>query len=150
MTNLDTDEDNLKVQFQAGLDGAYASQDDVIAFADEGYHIEVDLGLKRECDAIHMRGAPVVGLWLLLQRGRFVSYQAYSAPEHVFIAYDPDVENQKRYSDIGGVDPSFVRRVTATLQTETINKGKKGGGNTISEFLYMRRSGPELCIVDMH
>jgi hypothetical protein len=150
MTDLDADEANIEKQFRAGLRGNFASSLDNIAFADEGYLIEVDLGLKKECDAIHMRGAPVVGLWLLLQRGRFVSYQAYSAPEHVFIGYDPDEDNRKRYSDIGGVDPGFVRRVTATLKTETINKGKKGGGNTISEFLYMRRAGPQLCIVDMH
>lgn len=149
MSDLEADDTNIENQFRKALRVNYASQNDIITFVDEGYHVEVELGLKKDCDRIHMRGAPVSGLWLLLQRGRFVSYQAYSAPEHVFLSFDPDLDNQKRYSDIGGVDPTYLRRVLATLQTRTINQGKPGGGNTISEFLYMRRSGPHFEIVAM-
>jgi hypothetical protein len=91
-----------------------------------------------------MRGAPIVSQWSLLQRDRYVSYHAYNAPEHIFIFYDPDKANVDRYSEIGGVDPKYVHGLVSNLKTYRTQKG-----TTISETLYIRRSGPELLIVDV-
>jgi hypothetical protein len=145
MKDSEKDNANLRYQFKHAIQDTYASSKPRILVADEAYHIQVTMKLKAQTEDILMRGAPVVGCWSLLQRGRFVSYLVYDSPEHIFIYYDPDRTNQKRYAEIGGVDPEYVERVVATLKMRTAT----GGKNTISEALYIRRSGPQLCIVDM-
>jgi hypothetical protein len=81
-------------------------------------------------------------MWSLVQRGRYVSYHVYDQAEHVFIFYDPDRDNQKRYSEIGDVDARELVDYTRQLKTETV-----ADGSTISEALYFRRSGNQLAIV---
>lgn len=146
MTDPEQDEKNLAIQYQQALRRLYASKKGkpVIVVADEAHHVQVDLKLKKECENILMRGGPVVALWSLIQRGFYLSYHCYAAPEHVFIFHDPDTTNQDRYKDLGGIDPRTVKEIVANLKTyET-----EGEGNTISECLYIRRSGPRLMIVD--
>jgi hypothetical protein len=144
MRDLDADNANLKRQFRGAMMHNYASSKPVITVVDEAHLVYGDLGLRKEYEAPLMRGAPVVSQWSLLQRGRFVSYHAYNAPEHIFIFYDPDDSNVERYSEIGGVDPRYVQSIVKNLKTYT---SKTGG--TISETLYIRRSGPQLMIVDV-
>jgi len=143
MKNLDADDANVREQFRKGIMSNYRSTKPVITVVDEAHHVQYDMKLKRECEAPLMRGAPHNAEWSLIQRGRFVSYHCYGAPEHLFIFYDPDRDNRKRYSDIGGVDPEYLERITEGLRLE---KGKNG--NTISECVYIRRSGPQIMIVD--
>ena len=69
-------------------------------------------------------------------------YLAYDAPEEIVIFNDPDLSNQKRYSEIGGVDPYVVITITKGLKTYETDKGY-----TISEFLHIRRAGPRLTVV---
>ena len=147
MKNIKSDEANIKEQFGKAMLANYASKKPVITVCDEAFQVQNNLKLKDEYEAPLMRGAPINAQWSLLQRGRFSSYLAYDAPDHIFIAMDPDVSNQKRYSEIGGVDPKMVATIVSELQTKTV-KTKKGG-RTISEFLYINRSGPQLCIVSM-
>jgi hypothetical protein len=145
MRNLDADEANLRDQFGKAMRGNYASTKPVITVVDEAHHVQNDLKLKREFEAPLMRGAPVNAQWSLIQRGRYMSYLAYDAPEHLFIFYDPDRSNVRRYSEmIGGVDPGYVTELVVNLKTY---RAKTGG--TISEALYIRRAGPYLCIVDV-
>lgn len=144
MKNLDADNLNLKIQFRRAMMANYASKKPVITVVDEAHHVQNDLKLKAEYEAPLMRGAPVNAEWSLIQRGRFMSYQAYDAPEHIFMFYDPDQNNQRRYAEIGGVDPRYIAAIVSQLQT---SRAKTGG--TISECLYIKRSGPELCIVDV-
>jgi len=144
MKDLDKDNANIREQYRKALMSNYASQRPVISFVDEAHHVQNDLRLKSEYEAALMRGAPVNAQWSLIQRGRYMSYLAYDAPEHIFIFYDPDLSNRKRYSEIGGVDPKYLEAVTEELKTY---RGKNG--NTISEALYVRRSGPELMIVEI-
>jgi len=143
MTDIDADNENLRKQFRSALLHLYASKSPVIVMADEAYQIQVDLKLKTEYETILMRGRPTVAMWSLLQRGRYSSYHAYDAPEHILIFKDPDTSNVKRYAElVGGVNPYFVSQIVNGLETKRSQQG-----STISEFLYIKRSGPELYVV---
>lgn len=114
-----------------------------ITVVNEAHQAHNDLKLKGDCEAPLMRGRPDNAVWSEVQRCRYVSYMVYDQAEHVFIFYDPDEDNQKRYSEIGGVDPQYVRELSQGLKTRTV-----ADGSTISQCLYFRRSGGYLCIVD--
>jgi hypothetical protein len=148
LKDLVKDEDNLKAQFRKAMLSNYASKKPVITVVDEAHHVQNDLGLKREYEAPLMRGAPIDAEWSLIQRGRFMSYLAYDAPEHLFLFFDPDRSNTKRYSEMGGIDPKEVEYLTLGLKTYRIQTGPKTE-TTISEALYIRRAGPEFAIVDV-
>lgn len=147
MSNPTADEANLTIEFGAGLRAGYAARASkpIILVVDEAHHVQNELKLRKEIEAPLMRGAPVCAEWLLIQRGRFMTYHAYSAPEHILIANDPDLSNQERYSELGGIDPKMLMEIVNGLKTYRNPKE----GNTISEFVYIRRSGPEICIVDV-
>lgn len=144
MKDLDADNENLQREFRAAMMSNYASTKPVITVVDEAHQVQNDLKLKKEYEAPLMRGAPVNAEWSLIQRGRFMSYHAYCEPEHLFIFHDPDSTNRQRYSEIGGVDPRYISFITQNLNTYTSESG-----GTISEALYIRRSGPQLMIVDV-
>jgi hypothetical protein len=67
----------------------------------------------------------------------------YDQAEYLFIFYDPDRDNQRRYSEIGGVDPDVLIALSRKLKTKTV-----ADGSTISQALFFRRSGDFLAIVD--
>lgn len=115
----------------------------VILLIDEGHQTHNDLRLRTECEGPLMRGRPVCGVWTLVQRGRYVSYMVYDQAEHLFIFFDPDRDNQRRYSEIGGIDPDLLISLSRKLKTRTV-----ADGSTISQALYFRRSGGYLAIVD--
>lgn len=143
------DESRLRVEFGKGMRAAYASQPPIgrpcVLFVDEASLIQNDLGLKTEYEAPLTRGAPDVAVWSLLQRGRNITYHAYNAPEHLVLFYDPDITNVRRYAEmIGGVDPSYVVDVVTQLKLYRVPTG-----GTISEAFYIKRSGPEMFIVDV-
>jgi hypothetical protein len=114
----------------------------VILVIDEAHQTHNDLGLRLDCEGPLMRGRPVCGEWSLVQRGRHVSYHVYDQAEYVLIFYDPDRDNQRRYSEIGDVDPQQIVELTRRLKTKTVTDG-----STISEALCFRRSGNQLFIV---
>lgn len=145
MKDLNKDKQNLATQYRRAMLDCYSAPPDkpVIIVIDEAHHVQNDLKLKDEYEAPLMRGAPVDAEWSLIQRGRYMSYLAYDAPEHLFIFYDPDRSNSQRYSDIGGIDPKRTQYLVENLQTHEIKTGQ-----TISEALYIRRAGPRLSIVD--
>jgi len=139
----------LKREYSKAIHSCYQSKKPCILVLDESHQAQETLGLKKQIEGPLMRGLPDCAEWNLIQRGRFVSYHCYDAPEHLLLYYDPDVNNQKRYSEIGGVDPEYIRRVCAGLQTRTIKVNGGRDAATISECLYIRRGGPYLCIVSM-
>jgi len=140
----------LEKQFRQGIYANYSNVSvDTIMLVDESHQAQETLKLKKDLEGPLMRGAPQCAEWNNIQRGRFVSYHCYDAPEWIVIFHDPDVSNQRRYSEIGGVDPQYIRNVTSGLQTRTI---KTNGGHdtaTISEALCIKRGGPYLCIISM-
>lgn len=140
--DIERAEQRLHDVFHDAMVAAYTSSKPVILDVDEAHQVQNDLHLKREYEAPLMRGAPVCAVWSLIQRGRYITYHAYNAPEHIFIFQDPDKSNRERYSDIGGVDPRAIAYITENLRTYTTEKG-----NSISEALYIRRAGPQLAIV---
>jgi hypothetical protein len=138
----------LREQYKKAIHSSYQQRGKpMILVLDESHQVQETLKLKSEIEGPLMRGLPDCAEWNLIQRGRFVSYHCYDAPEHLIIFYDPDVSNQKRYSEIGGVDPTYLVYITRGLKTRTIHKN--GQEATISEALYIRRGGPYLCIVSM-
>jgi hypothetical protein len=145
LRNIDKDNENIKVQFRGAILDNYASKKPVITVVDEAHLVHNDLKLKKEAEAPLMRGAPVNAMWSIIQRGAWVSYHCYCEPEHLFVFYDPDVSNRRRYREIGGVDPYLIDYITEReLQTSRIPSGQ-----TISQCLYIRRSGPQMMIIDV-
>lgn len=114
----------------------------MIVVVDEAHQTHNDLKLMKDCEGPLMRGRPVCGIWSLLQRGRFVSYHVYDQAEWILLFYDPDRDNQRRYSEIGDVDPKQLVELTQQLKTRTV-----ADGSTISEAVLFRRSGNQLAII---
>jgi hypothetical protein len=139
------DDANIARQFKSGILRNYSQTKKVkwITVVDETHQAQVDLGLKKECEAPLMRGAPDNAMWSLVQRARNISYLCYDSPEHILIFRDDDRSNQQRYSEIGGVDAGYLSYVVRNLKTERV----KSGG-TISQCVYFRRSGSEIYLVD--
>lgn len=144
--DVQADYAQLKREFRGAMLDNYASKQPVITVVDEAHLIQNDLGLKKEYEAPLMRGAPDNAVWSLIQRGRYITYHAYGAPEHVFIFDDPDQSNRERYTEIGGADPEFIDQYVSNLQTYRLTSGT-GKGRTISECLYIKRSGPEFAVI---
>lgn len=117
-----------------------------ILVLNEAHQAHNDLRLRGNIEAPLMRGRPDCAVWAEIQRARHVSYMHYDQAEHVYIFYDPDVDNQRRYSEIGGgSDPHQLRDIAASLEsgTRTVSDG-----STISPALHFRRSGNLLEIID--
>jgi hypothetical protein len=145
MKDPQADDLNLQLQFRAAIIGNYSKTGKgSITVVDEGHQVQVDLALKKICEAPLMRGAPDNGMWTLVQRGRNISYLCYDAPEHVLVFRDDDRSNQERYGEISGVDRAEIINYTKQLKMR-----RNTTGGTISQFLYIRRSGAEIVIVDM-
>jgi len=114
-----------------------------ITHINEAHQAQADLKLKEDIEAPLMRGGPDNAVWHEGQRGAYLSYHTYNAPEHIFIFYDPDKANRKRYADLGCADPDEVYWITSNLKT-----AKARDGRTISQCLYVRRSGG-MYVVDI-
>jgi hypothetical protein len=113
-----------------------------ITHINEAHQVQAELRLKEDVEAPLMRGGPDNAVWQEAQRGRFLSYHTYSAPEHIFIFLDPDSDNRKRYSDLGVMDPKELFYLTGNLRTKRVADGR-----TISECLYIRRGSGDVYVV---
>jgi hypothetical protein len=143
LTDLDTDHANVRKNFRNAMLYCYAIKGrKVIIVHDEAHKIVNNYKLKAEYEAPLMSGLPDNASHSLIQRGRFMPYLSYDAPEDIIIFHDPDLSNQRRYSEIGGVDPRAILTITQGLKTYETNDG-----HTISEFLHIRRAGPRLTVV---
>lgn len=126
--------------FQRCLRDQYSSAgkrkgDPNITFADETYSLEKELGLETELRRLWTKGRSVgSGLWAATQRPVWISRWAFQA-QHLFLGFDPDVDMQKRYGEIGGgIDPDVVRGLTSKLKRY--------------QFVYINREDRAICIVD--
>lgn len=135
LKDLKADNARLHHQFKTCMMDCYGSKKPVIVFADEVQELQSSLGLKNECEAFWKRGRSLQsGLWALAQRSAYNSQDMYNAPEHLFLFNDPDKKNRIRFGEIGGVDPDTVVQVTGSL--------------TQFQTLYIKRTGPHLCIIN--
>lgn len=128
----DVDDPRLAAEFRRTVLDCYKRGKRVL-FSDEITEL-VALGLKRELDTVWERGRSMgCGLWASSQRPAYVPMHAYSAPEHLFLAFDPDRRNRDRFREIGGVDPDLIAAVVFEL-------GR-------FEWLYIRREDRAVCVV---
>jgi|SRR5271165_2710549 len=142
LSDLKKDHANVRDNFQAAMMDCYATKEPCIIVHDEAHKIVNIYKLKDEYEAPLMSGLPDNASHSLIQRGRWMPYLSYDAPEDVIIFNDPDLSNQRRYSEIGGVDPRVIISITQGLQTYETDDG-----HTISEFLHIKRAGPRLTVV---
>lgn len=107
---------------------------DAIIFDDEAVSLVREMDLKADLVRIWTKGRSVgCGLWAATQRPSLVPLEMYDQATHLFLAYDPDERNQKRFAEIGGVNPELVASVVARLPRY--------------HWLYIRRSDRAMCVV---
>jgi energy-coupling factor transporter ATP-binding protein EcfA2 len=107
---------------------------DAIIFDDEAVSLVREMDLKPDLVRIWTKGRSVgCGLWAATQRPSLVPLEMYDQAVHLFLAYDPDERNQKRFAEIGGVNPELVAEVVARLPR--------------FHWLYIRRSDRAMCVV---
>lgn len=129
----DIDDVNLRREMRKAILYCY-KQGNRIVVADETYGLVNDLKLMKELTAVHTRGAGMgVSLWCMTQKPTHIGTWAYSQAEHLFIGFDPDERARDRFKEIGGVNPDVVKHECARLQD--------------FEWLYIRRTGRRMCIV---
>ena len=135
LSDLDGDNARLTREFRQCMRSCYGSRKPYIVFFDEVQEGQSTLGLKKECEAYWKRGRSLEsGLWACAQRSAYNSQDMYNAPEHVFLFSDPDKRNRQRFGEIGGVDPDLVENAVYGLDQY--------------QALYIKRTGPELAIVN--
>lgn len=101
---------------------------------DEAVSLVREMKLGPDLVRIWTKGRSIgTGLWAATQRPALVPLEMYDQAEHLFLAFDPDVRNQDRFAEIGGVDPDLVKSVVARLPKW--------------HWLYIRRSDRTMCVV---
>ena len=127
----------LRREFGRGINQNYRTRSrPTITHVNEAHQVQWELKLQKQCEQTLMRGAPDAAMWSEAQRGRWLSWHTYEAPEHMFIFYDDVREERKRYADFGCADPDEIEWITSQLRTERVADGR-----TISQCLYIRRGG---------
>jgi energy-coupling factor transporter ATP-binding protein EcfA2 len=133
------DENRLHHEFRNAMVAAMRRGRGVKVFADEVADLGRE-GLKLDRTLGHfLRQARSLDAAMIsaTQRPFNAPMAVYSQSTHLFIGNDPDRNSQKRYEEIGGIDPDVITGVTSTLQRY--------------EWLYIRRprdqQGPVMCIV---
>lgn len=130
----DYDDARQAIIFRKALRDLYRKGNKIV-FVDETYSLENELGLKKDLNRLWTKGRSMKsGLWAASQRPVWISRWALQA-HHLFLGFDPDVDMQKRYGEIGGgIDPDIVRSVVSRLQRY--------------QFVYISREERAMCIVD--
>lgn len=130
----DKDDGHLYVEFRKAILDSYKKGDRILV-VDEMLGVSDELGLERELITVWSRGRSMeCGLWGGTQRAARVPRHAYSMPEHLFLAFEPDEDARRRWGEIGGVDPKLIRQVVGELPQY--------------HWLYIRRSDRRMCIVE--
>lgn len=135
--NTEAENTLLAREYRRAIHANYAeTKRPTITHVNEAHQTQEELRLRTACEGPLMRGAPDNAMWSEAQRGRYLSYHTYNAPEHLFIFYDDNREERKRYADFGCADPEYIVYITSQLKRERVADGR-----TISQCLYIRRGG---------
>jgi hypothetical protein len=139
--DIDTDVDKASAVTAALLRDRYAKgvkkQGGILVLDDTVVKSKL-LGLDRYMTThIAMAGAMKLGGWYFVQKptgSGNAAVWAYGNAAHIFISRDADKRNRVRYDEIGGFDSHQVDEISQRLKPY--------------QFLYLRREGGEMCIVD--
>ena len=143
LTDIEADNAHLKKEIGRSLNDWYRHGNSIY-FADEVYGLCAELELQKELIAGWTRAGGMKGsLWCGAQKPSGVQGQggvptfAYNSVSHLFLGFDPDSVNRKRFAEIGGVDPKLVGDIVYSLKQY--------------EFLYIRKAdrtgGPYLSVI---
>jgi hypothetical protein len=119
-TDAEADEKHMHDVFQRAITHNYGHPP-AITFCDELFRLN-QIGLGKNVDAVLTGGSGMhSALWFATQKPSgtqrvAISSFAYNSPTWLFLAYDPDERNRKRYGEIGGVDPRLIEYTTRNLQ----------------------------------
>jgi len=136
--NVEIDEDRLRKEFRLAMVSAMKRGQGVKVFADEISDLKDVLKLERDVNNFVRQARSLdAALFAATQRPFNAPTTIYGQSVHLFIGNDPDRNSQKRYEEIGGVDPDVITGVTRELRRY--------------EWLYIRRprgeTGYRMCIV---
>lgn len=130
--NPDVDDARQYREFRMAMMHSYRKGNRVV-LADELYGLN-DLGLERYLIALWSRGRAMgTSLWGGVQKPTHVPLWAYNNCGHLFLANDPDMQNVKRFSEFGGINPGIIKEVVPELPTFSM--------------LYLRRRGRVACVI---
>jgi hypothetical protein len=111
--------------------------------ANELYGLLAELNLRTLLTAVVTRDSVAGhGLWYESQKpsgtqGISIPGFFFNSAEHMFLSKDGEERNRQRYGEIAcGIDPREIERQTLALDPYS--------------WLYIRRSGPQWCVVDAY
>lgn len=114
-----------------------------VTFADELYGLLAELHMRTLLTAVVTRDSiGGHGLWYASQKpsgtqGISIPGFFFNSAEHMFLSRDGEERNRTRYGEIAcGIDPRTIERETLRLDPFS--------------WLYIRRSGPQWCIIDAY
>lgn len=142
LTNVEADNQKLQTEFTKAIT-FNRSHTPSITFADELYGLIAELDLRTLLTAVVTRDSGAYhGLWYASQKpsgtqGISIPGFFFNSAEHMFLSKDGEERNRLRYGEIAcGIDPKAIEKETLALDPYS--------------WLYIRRSGPEWCVVDAY
>lgn len=142
--DFDRDDEVLRNEFERCFRESYTQAarkngEPRILFVDEVVGVAKELKLEAALKRLWMRGRSLgVGLWAATQRPFDAPLLAYQAPEHLFIAAEPDARNRQRLGEIGGFNSDVIETI---VNPDSGVLGKH-------QFLYLGRDEHVMAIVD--
>lgn len=128
-----TDDYHLYEVFRSALLESYQTGNRIVG-ADELLGL-TDIGLHKELVTLWTRGRSMeTAIFGASQKPTDIPTYAYGQAEHLFLANDPDKRSRDRFREIGGIEPTLVGACVMSLKRY--------------QWLYIRREGPKMCIVD--
>jgi len=141
--DFDRDDDVLRAEFNRCFRESYTQAarrngEPRAIFVDEVVGVSKELRLETSLKRLWMRGRSLgIGLWAATQRPFDAPLLAYQAPEHLFIAAEPDARSRQRLGEIGGFDSDLIEHI--------VHPGSRVLGK--NEFLYLGREQHVMAIV---
>ena len=142
LSDVEADNALLEREFRKAI-VANRKEPPSITMANELYGLLAELNLRTLLTAIVTRDSIAGhGLWYETQKpsgtqGISIPGFFFNCAEHMFLSKDGEQRNRNRYGEIAcGIDPADIEREILRLQPYS--------------WLYIRRSGPQWCIVDAY
>jgi hypothetical protein len=142
LTDVDADNALLEREFRRAITHN-RKHTPSITHANELYGMLAELHLRTLLTAVVTRDSVAGhGLWYESQKpsgtqGISIPGFFFNSAEHMFLAKDGEERNRRRYAEIAcGIDAAAIERETLALDPFS--------------WLYIRRSGPQWCIVDAY